>query len=199
MTSADQRHGLDAWLRLSLVAGLGHAALRKLLGEFGSPGAVLAAGPATLKRWVEADIAAAIAAGGNAAGAQTALQWLADPANHIVTLGDADYPRLLLEIPDPPPLLYVKGRRDLLNRPPLAIVGSGNATAEAIADAEDFAGSLGDAGVAAARGVAAGVDAAEGRGGEVEAASGAAVGGAGLDVVQPARNRELRHRPAARG
>src|SRR5687767_8753247 len=125
MTSADH-HGLEAWLRLSLVTGLGHAALRKLLGEFGSPGAVLAAGPTMLRRWVETDIAAAIAAGGNAAAAEAALQWLAGSANHIVTLGDADYPRLLLEIPDPPPLLYVKGRRDLLNRPALAIVGSRN-------------------------------------------------------------------------
>ncbi len=198
MTSADH-HGLDAWLRLSLVAGLGHAALRKLLGEFGSPGAVLAAGPATLRRWVETDIAAAMAAGGNAAAAEVALQWLADSANHIVTLGDAGYPRLLLEIPDPPPLLYVKGRRDLLNRPALAIVGSRNATAQGIANAEDFARSLSAAGITIVSGLALGIDAAAHRGGLSATASSIAVVGTGLDVVYPARNRELAHQLAARG
>src|SRR6185295_5830528 len=105
------------------------------------------AGTAALKRWVEPDVAAQIAAGGNDAAAAVALQWLADPANHIVTLGDGDYPQLLLQIPDPPPLLYVKGRRELLNRPALAIVGSRNATAQGIANAEDFARALSDAGI----------------------------------------------------
>ena len=49
-----------------------------------------------------------------------ALVWLEDDNNHIVTLADSEYPQALLNIPDPPLLLYVKGRLDLLNQAALA-------------------------------------------------------------------------------
>ena len=198
MTPGDD-HGRAAWLRLSLVAGLGPVGLRKLLIEFGSPGGVLAASAAALRRCVEADVAAAIAAGGNTLAADAALGWLSEDANHIVTFGDAEYPQLLLQTADPPPLLYVKGRRDLLNRPALAVVGSRNATAQGIANAEDFARSLSDAGITIVSGLALGIDAAAHRGGLSGQASSIAVVGTGLDVVYPARNRDLAHELAARG
>ena len=189
----------DAWLRLSLISGLGNAGLRNLLSAFGSPERVLAARHAELRRLVAAEIAAQIADGGNADAAQQAQAWLDDPVNHIVTLGDTDYPQLLLQTADPPPLLYVKGRRELLNRPALAIVGSRNATAQGIANAEEFAHALSDAGITIASGLAIGVDAAAHRGGLAGAASSIAVVGTGLDVVYPARNRELAHQLAAQG
>lgn len=189
----------DAWLRLTLISGLGPAALRTLLREFGSPENVLAARAAELSRFVAPDIAARIAAGGDAEGAQRALAWLADDANHLVTLGDADYPQLLLQTADPPPLLYVKGLRELLRRPALAIVGSRNATAQGVANAEDFAHALSDAGITIVSGLALGIDTAAHRGGLAGAASSIAVVGTGLDVVYPARNRDLAHELAARG
>jgi DNA processing protein len=189
----------DAWLRLTLISGLGPAALRTLLSEFGSPDRVLAARSAELSRFVAPDIAGRIAAGGDAEGAQRAIAWLADGANHLVTLGDADYPQLLLQTADPPPLLYVKGRRELLRRPALAIVGSRNATAQGVANAEDFARALSDAGITIVSGLALGIDAAAHRGGLAGAASSIAVVGTGLDVVYPARNRDLAHELAARG
>ena len=198
MPAADYSEA-ETWLRLTLISGLGSAALRSLLTEFGSPERVLAARHAELKRFVAAEIAAQIAAGGNADGARQVLAWLDDPANHLVTLGDIDYPQLLLQIADPPPLLYVKGRRDLLNRPALAIVGSRNATAQGVANAEDFARALSDAGVTIVSGLALGIDAAAHRGGLAGAASSVAVVGTGLDVVYPARNRELAHQLAMQG
>ncbi len=198
MTAADRDY-LDAWLRLTLIPGLGNASLRRLLLEFHSPERVLASRPADLRRCVAADVAAQISHGGNAEGAQRALVWLAEPANHIMTLGDADYPQLLLQTDDPPPLLYIKGRRELLNRPALAIVGSRNATAQGIANAEDFARALSDAGLTIVSGLALGIDAAAHRGGLAGAASSIAVIGTGLDVVYPARNRDLAHRLADRG
>ena len=198
MPAADHEE-LDAWLRLTLIAGLGNAALRKLLQEFGSPDRVLAARQTELKRSVAVDIAAQIAAGGNAARAQQALAWLADPINAIVTLGDSNYPQLLLQTADPPPLLYIKGRRELLNRPALAVVGSRNATAQGNANAEEFARTLSNAGITIVSGLALGIDAAAHRGGLAGAASSIAVVGTGLDVVYPARNRELAHELAARG
>jgi DNA processing protein len=192
-------HESEPWLRLTLIPGLGNAALRKLLREFGSPDRVLASRRAELQRLVAADIAAQIAAGGNADGAQQAVDWLADSANAIVTLADADYPQLLLQTADPPPLLYVKGRRELLNRPALAIVGSRNATPQGLSNAEDFARALSDAGITIVSGLALGIDAAAHRGGLAGMASSLAVVGTGLDVVYPARNRALAHQLAASG
>lgn len=190
---------LAFWLRLSLVPGLGNAGLRKLLAELGSPEHVLEGKYSELVRSVPADVAARIAAGGNAAAAAQALDWLADSANHVVTLGDPDYPQLLLQTADPPPLLYVKGRRDLLNRPAFAIVGSRNATPQGIANAEQFARAISDAGLMIISGLALGIDAAAHRGGLGGAAGSLAVVGTGLDVVYPARNRALAHELAERG
>ena len=189
----------EAWLRLTLVDGLGGASIRQLLAACGPPQQVLATGSLELQRYVSPEIASAIATGGNEAAARGALGWLADPANHIVALGDEDYPQLLLQIPDPPPLLYVKGDCALLNRFAVAIVGSRNATAQGMANAEDFARALSDAGITVVSGLALGVDAAAHRGGIAGRASSVAVVGTGLDVVYPARNRALAHALAERG
>ena len=137
----------EAWLRLTLIPGIGAATLRKLLAQFGSPEDVLAASHAALEPLVGANAAAHIRSDVSAAAAALALAWLDDPINQIVTLADEHYPQLLLETPDPPIVLYVKGRRHLLNQPALAIVGSRNATAQGKANAEAFARALSDAGI----------------------------------------------------
>ncbi len=198
MHSADSNE-LDAWLRLTLISGLGNVTFRKLLSAFGTPESILGAPRSELSRIVPMEITSLIADGGNADAAQRARAWLADPANHIVTLGDDDYPQLLLQTTDPPPLLYVKGRSELLNRPALAIVGSRNATAQGIANAEEFARALSNAGIAIVSGLALGVDAAAHRGGMAGTAGSVAVIGTGMDVVYPARNRDLAHELAAHG
>ena len=186
-------------MRLTLVEGLGGAAVRQLLGAYGSPQQVLDAGAIDLRRHVAPELATAIAAGGNKEAADTTLAWLGDPVNHMVALGDEDYPQLLLQITDPPPLLYVKGDCSLLNHFAVAIVGSRNATAQGIANAEEFARALSDAGIAVVSGLALGVDAAAHRGGIAGKSSSIAVVGTGLDVVYPARNRALAHALAERG
>ncbi len=191
---------LAAWLRLSLIDGLGPQSLRKLLTVHGSPQNILAAGVRDLTLVVSSKLVAAIRDGGASAELLGIVdQWLADPANHIVTFADPGYPRALLEITDPPPLLYVKGRVELLNRPGFAIVGSRNATAQGINNAEAFATTLSNAGLTIVSGLALGVDAAAHRGGLAGTASTVAVVGTGLDVVYPARNRELAHRIAVDG
>lgn len=191
---------LQAWLRLSLLDGLGPQSLRKLLLAFGSPQDILAASSRDLGAVVSGKLATAIREGG-AANAELAKveQWLTDPGNHIVTFADSGYPQSLLEIADPPPLLYVKGRLDLLNRTGFAIVGSRNATTQGLNNAEAFAATLSAAGLTIVSGLALGVDAAAHRGGLASPASTIAVVGTGLDVVYPARNRELAHRIAADG
>jgi DNA processing protein len=125
--------------------------------------------------------------------------WLDDPANRILTLADSSYPQALLQITDPPPVLYVKGRIDLLNRMSFAIVGSRNATQQGVAHAESFARALSDAGLTIVSGLALGIDAAAHRGGLAGASRSVAVVGTGLDLVYPARNRELAHELAREG
>ena len=189
----------DAWLRLTLINGLGGASIRQLLSAFGTPQQVFDTGVLELRRHVAAEIAAVITAGGNEDAARKTLDWLQDPANHIVTLGDEDYPKLLLQIPDPPPLLYVKGNPEFLNRFSVAIVGSRNASAQGTSNAENFARALSDAGITVVSGLALGIDAAAHRGGLAGKASSIAVVGTGLDVVYPARNRALAHALAEGG
>ncbi len=191
---------LEAWLRLSLIDGLGPQSLRKLLLACGTPQDILGAGARDLGAVVPGNIVSAIRNGGAQDSALTAVtRWLADSANHVITFADSAYPQKLLEIADPPPVLYVKGRLDLLNQPGFAIVGSRNATAQGMGNAEAFAGTLSNAGLTVVSGLALGIDAAAHRGGLSGPASTLAVVGTGLDVVYPARNRDLAHRIAAQG
>jgi DNA processing protein len=182
---------LEPWLRLSLAPGLGTATLTRLLLAFGSPSAVLRASRGEFGARVPAEAATAVRAGPPPGALDRVSAWLEDPANAVVTLADEAYPQALLQISDPPPLLYVKGRSALLNRPALAIVGSRNATEQGRAHAEAFARALSDAGLTIVSGLALGIDAAAHRGGLAGAASSIAILGTGPDTVYPARNRAL--------
>jgi DNA processing protein len=117
----------------------------------------------------------------------------------VVAWDDTDYPQALLELGYAPPVLFFVGRRELLNRPALAIVGSRNATAQGLDNARNFASALADAGLTIVSGLALGVDAAAHEGALQGAGSTLAVVGTGLDRVYPARHRELAHRIAEQG
>ena len=188
-----------AWLRLGLVAELTPSGFRKLLATLSTPEAICAADRATLARSVADEVAAAITRGPDPEHLDTTLRWLEDPANQVVTFADDAYPRLLLEITDPPPLLYVKGDPDLLDRASLAVVGSRNATQQGRANAQAFSQELSEGGFTIISGLALGIDAAAHIGGLAAASSSIAVVGTGLDIVYPARNRNLAHRLAGEG
>jgi DNA processing protein len=190
---------LEPWLRLSLAPGLGDAALRKLLLAFGGPAEILGASRASLASVVPARAAEAVHAKLPPAALEQVSAWLEDSCNCVLTLADQAYPPALLNIPDPPPLIYVKGRTDLLNRDALAIVGSRNASAQGRLHAERFARALSDAGLTIVSGLAVGIDAAAHCGGLDGASGSIGVVGTGLDIVYPARNRELAHRLAREG
>ena len=187
------------WLALSFIPGLGGDAFRRLLSQFGPPDKIFSASLAQLHEVVEPLIARAIHASLDNDKLVPALEWLAQPDNHLITLADAEYPQALLEASNPPAVLYVKGRLDMLNRPALAIVGSRHATPQGERDAEAFAHALSDAGLTIVSGMALGIDAAAHRGALKGAASSIAVVGTGLDIVYPARNRELAHQLAEQG
>ncbi|AKU09946.1 SMF protein, Rossmann fold nucleotide-binding protein involved in DNA uptake [Azoarcus sp. CIB] len=191
---------LAAWLRLTLLPGIGPERQRSLLAAFGLPGQVFAAGRSAITAVAGAGTADLLFAAPDEARIAAALAWAAEPGNHILTLGDAAYPPGLLEIPDPPVLLYVKGDPALLAGNALAIVGARSATPGGVANAQAFAEHLAAAGLTIVSGLALGIDAAAHRG-ALDHAEGktVAVIGTGADRVYPARNQALAREIAQRG
>jgi DNA processing protein len=190
---------LEAWMRLSLAPGLSADSFRKLLVAFGGPQQILAAKKSELATVVPGAAAAAALAPVPRELMQAVGAWLDDPANRLLTYAVSVYPQTLLQIPDPPPVLYAKGRVDLLNGRAFAVVGSRNATKQGAEHAESFSRALSDAGLTIVSGLALGIDSAAHRGGLAGKASSVAVVGTGLDTVYPARNRALAHELAERG
>jgi DNA processing protein len=191
--------GAAGWLRLSLTPGIGPAALRGLLAKYGLPEAVLARSRAELAQFASPASLDILRSAAVDHAVERALDWLKNDGCAIVTLADEAYPRALLEIADPPALLYVRGRLELLRWPALAIVGSRNATAQGQANATAFATALSDAGLTIVSGLALGIDAAAHRGGLAGASSTIAILGTGIDVVYPRANTELTDRIAHHG
>jgi len=197
-----------AWLRLLLTPGLGPRTARELLAAFGLPQEVFSAGSAALGRHVSADLAKLIRQAPSApieAVLAKAEEWLAGAADRsLVTLADPDYPRVLLESSDPPPVLFACGQRGLLASTAVAIVGSRSCTQQGRETAQAFAKALAHAGLTIVSGLAIGIDAAAHRGAlqaseEGAAASTIAVLGSGIDVVYPASQRALTESIRARG
>ena len=187
------------WVGLSLIPGLGGQSLCALLSRFGSPDQIYQTSYNDLRGVVPDKVASAIADGPDAHAVAATLAWLDAPDNHLVTLADRHYPGSLLEITDPPPLLYVKGRPEMLDVPMLAIVGSRNATPQGEKTAEAFAQALSDAGYCVVSGLAIGIDGAAHRGALQGRSGTVAVVGTGLDIVYPARHRDLAHQIVAHG
>ncbi len=190
---------LAPWLVLNQMPGLDSQSLRLLLTTFGSPDQIFATPTYALQRVVGSAIAAIIVRGWSEEELVPIEAWLVDPNNHIVTLSDPDYPQALLSAFDPPMLLYVKGRRELLNRPALAVVGSRNATSQGLGNAEAFSRAASAAGLCIVSGMAQGIDAAAHAGGLRERGSSIGVVGTGLDKIYPAVNRKLAHQLAQEG
>ncbi len=193
------RQELAAWLRLTLIPGVGGEARRALLKTFGLPPAIFEAAAQALSAVIDPALAGSLLSHECSAGIEAALEWQAQPGNHLLTLADADYPPSLLTSDDPPVLLYAKGNIALLKRPMLAVVGSRNATAQGVRDAEAFSKSLGDAGLTIVSGLALGIDAAAHRGALATAAATVAVIGTGADRLYPARNEALARSIAENG
>ncbi|MEM5437978.1 DNA-processing protein DprA [Paraburkholderia diazotrophica] len=195
-------HELSAWLRLAMAPGLKPAALRQLLTAFGLPDAVLAQPFAALAQASdEASARAALAppAPDFAAQLDAVRAWREQPGNALVTLDDPAYPPTLLTMPDPPPLLYVKGRIELLHAHGVAVVGSRSATPQGLEDAARFAGALSDAGLTVVSGLASGIDGAAHRGALQGRGSTVAVIGTGADIVYPPSHQALAQQIAQRG
>ena len=210
-----ERADLAAWLRLQLTPGVGNATARKLLTAFGLPQHLFDASTASLAQVVGAQQCAALKQVPDdwQALLDTTWTWLQDkPDTHrIFALGDPDYPQSLLNMDDPPLLLYAMGAAQMwegsgwahaMSRS-LAVVGSRNPTAQGAANARQFSQTLAQAGLTIVSGLALGVDGAAHAGALDGAVDGQlatiAVVGTGLDRVYPKQHRDLAHRIVQRG
>jgi DNA processing protein len=210
-----EREELAGWLRLALTPGVGDATARKLLTAFGLPPHVFEQPNAVLRDCVSAKQAAALQQepDGLAALVESTWRWLeASPdSRRVLTLGDPHYPASLLEMEDPPLMLYGLGAAPVwsgasLSLAPehaLAVVGSRNPTSQGAANAQQFSQALAQAGFTIVSGLALGVDGAAHSGALEGAAEDliatVAIVGTGLDRVYPRQHRDLAHRIAERG
>lgn len=187
------------WICLSQIHGLGTRGLLSLLEAIGTPTQIYAANHSELLELTSPAIADAISNGPNLDAANATLQWLEQADNHLITLDDARYPQALLQIADPPPLLYAKGHVHWLNTPAIAVVGSRNASPQGEKNADDFSQVLARQGYTVVSGMALGIDGAAHRGALKHNGATIAVVGTGLDIVYPSRHRVLAHQIVQRG
>lgn len=117
----------------------------------------------------------------------------------VVSRVDPRYPRLLAEIPAPPPVLYVRGSLDEVNQPAVAIVGTRRATAYGRAVTERLATDLASAGVTIVSGLARGIDAVAHQAAVRVGGRTIAVLGSGPDVIYPPEHRHLAEQVMANG
>lgn len=204
MTPPASSTELYAWLRLSLEPNLGSAKARLLLAHFGLPHQIYEQSVGMLSRYVPTQLAAQL----HAAAAkeleqhiQQALAWGQVPDQHILCLADSHYPAALLNLHDPPLVIYAKGNLSQLQHQALAIVGARSATTQGLANAHDFAKFLTSEGWCIISGLALGIDTAAHQGALAaqQPNSTIAVLATGMDRVYPARNRDLAHQIAEKG
>jgi len=177
---ATDREEVRALLVLDKVEGLGPVGIRKLVERFGCAVEALrrASGFRRPGRdaWREADRVIVEADRGGIG---------------ILTWSDDAYPAVLRNLHDPPPLLFVRGRPELLARRTVTVVGSRRATARSRDVAERLAYGLASAGVCVASGMALGVDGAAHRGALRAGGDTLAVLGRGPDEPYPPSHRQL--------
>jgi DNA processing protein len=182
-----------AWIRLIRSERVGPITFFQLLERFGNAGAALAALPELARR------------GGTAKPlrlctdeeALSEFERTEQAGGRLVVYNEADYPALLREIADPPPVVSIIGRVDLFSQPAVAIVGARNASANGTRFSRQLAADLGAAGLVVVSGLARGIDTAAHQGGL--ATGTVAVVGGGIDVVYPPDNRDLYDLIAAQG
>lgn len=196
MSTSDE---IALWIALNQIQGLGNSSIYQLLAKFGSPDKIFSASISQLREVISEALAIKVNQGIQAEAVQPTMDWLNKDNTHVITLADSNYPQRLLQASNPPAILYAIGNLAWLNHPSIAMVGSRNATPQGEKNAESFAESLCNQGLCVVSGMALGIDGAAHRGALKSNGATIAVVGTGLDIVYPAKHRELAHQIAMRG
>jgi DNA processing protein len=187
---------LEAWMKLRAVEGASDHIVLALVREWQSPESVLRASVAELtERGCSTRLAEAIVRGPDGEACRRIARELHDIQRahiEVRTVLDANYPRRLLTIPDPPPLLYVAGSLQASDELAIAVVGARRGTPAGRVVTERLASSLAEAGFTIVSGLARGVDAAAHRGALAAGGRTVAVLGCGLRRTYPPEHQRLR-------
>jgi DNA processing protein len=188
------------WFILKSAPGIGDLLFKRLIDRFKSPELVF---EATREDLIEIDgitprLAAAIKQRKMIDSVKKDLDLVMQKQYKIVTMTDTEYPPLLLQIPDPPPFLYVLGRLNGSIRN-IAVVGSRNATRYGISTTRRLCHDLVQFKMTIASGMAVGIDSAAHEGALMGKGNTIAVLGSGLEKIYPEQNRKLFHQIAENG
>ncbi|HZH06375.1 MAG TPA: DNA-processing protein DprA [Lautropia sp.] len=222
---------LRAWLRLNHTDGIGPGRGRTLLQALGPPEAILEAGIGTVADVLQSRVLAGALFRDDLerdAVVRGAMEWLQAEAGFeapsnalpvarsILVLADPLYPSRLLDLADPPLLIYCTGDPRWLHRPQIGIVGSRNGTALGARTALELAAALAAAGWSVTSGLAEGIDQAAHEGAligwgsgmdqpaqeatlSIQRGSTVAALGTGIDRIYPSRHRRLAQRIGVHG
>jgi len=182
------------WVLLSSIRGIGSKRFRALVDAFGSPQDVLSTEGSKLQRlsWITAETVADICRALESADyVRRQLAGLEEEEIDVWTWDDEAYPGLLQEIPDPPPVLYVRGHVTAEDEEAIAIVGSRQATRSSLHFAHSLAAEAAGKGLTVVSGFAQGVDGASHRGVLEAGGRTLAVLGSGIRVIFPPEHWEL--------
>ena len=183
---------LEARLRLHRLPQVGPRRYYTLFNAFGSASSALSA-PASA--WSALGLPAVCAQARRSPevrdGASAALRWLEGCQQHLLVHDQPNYPALLAELGDAPPLLFVAGTPHILEKPQLAMVGSRRASRPGLDTAAAFSRSLAGAGFVITSGLALGVDGAAHQAALEVGGLTVGVLGTGLEKLYPQRHRGL--------
>jgi DNA processing protein len=189
-----------SWLALTLTPGIAARLSARLLREYGSPEGVFRASLTGIESCnVPAPAAQAIFKKQMFWRAEKELDALRRVGGKLVNWKDPEYPQSLLQIYDPPVILYVRGDAEILNSPSLSIVGTRRPTVYGTQMAERMGRDLASRGLTIVSGLARGIDAIAHQG--ATAVDGRAIGvlGTGIDVCYPKENKKLYEKVLERG
>lgn len=191
---------IEPWLNLKSVNGIGNLAYNRLLRFFGSPENVLIASENKLLQveGITPAMAAAIRHHRIPDWVFNDIEQVGKRGFQLITLQDDNYPGLLLQIPDPPPVLYVYGRLEPLPCP-VAVVGSRNASAYGRNATHQLCKALAERGATVVSGMARGIDTAAHKGALSGGGRTIAVLGSGFNRVYPTQNTQLFQQIAENG
>lgn len=196
MTAEDELH----WLALRMAPGLGMRRMVLLLERFQTPKAIFRASASELEAaGMPGAVARSVASGCSFEDAAGQQQKIREAGAQLISLGDTRYPEALRKIFDPPPVLFARGRVELLSSVCLGVVGTRHPTPYGVAAAERLSGDLARAGVTIVSGMARGIDTAAHKSTLAAQGSTIAVLGCGVDIVYPSENRKLAAEIAAKG
>jgi len=197
----ERKQKLTDILTLLTVPGVGRGRYWKLIRRFHTPTAVLQATLGELESVPEIGrkVASAIKQGGNKDRAEEAVARIAEFDWHVLFADTDDFPTMLREIPDPPPVLFARGQPLSDEDKCMAIVGTRHASETGRRFTTHLAGRLAQSGIVVVSGMAEGIDTAAHYGSLNAEGRTIAVWGTSLDIVYPSSNRDLATRILEKG